>query len=585
MEQEAALAIGRAGRPKAGASLGVRRRASGDIDPLLRAALDVSPSGIIILDSERRVRLMTRAAADLLGVGLSPRDGPVAVMRLMSQSHWLDSAALQTLAAAFNGVETQDPREVLLSVPCPGGARVVRMDLRRIGHQGSVACLSDVTQARDTQDWLLEQASTDPITGLWNRQHFMLMLHDRLDGPDAAGTVLVLLDLKRFKPVNDALGTTAGDALLRLVGGRLSGYLREEDLLARFASDEYAIMLGEAADRATIAGLSERLTKIISAPFIIDGQSVSIGAHIGAATAPQDGDTAEVLVANAGLALAAARADARGQLRFFEPKLDEEARQRRSMETDLRRARARGEFELFYQPQVDMRRQAVTGFEALLRWRSPTRGLVSPGDFIPLAEELDLIGDIGAWVLREACREALQWPDGITVAVNASPLQVEAGGFAATVARALQDTGLPGPRLEIEITENLLLRDNGTVISTFKALRELGVGLVLDDFGTGYASLSQLARFHFDKIKIDRSFISSPDAAAEHAAIVRAIAALGISLGVPTTAEGVETAQQLDRVRENGCTSVQGYFYSKPVPAAQVAALLARIHGEAVAAE
>ena len=271
MEQEAAVARGRAGRPKASVSLGVRRRASSEIDPLLRAALDVSPAGMIILDSERRVRLITRAAGDLLGVGMAPRDGPIPVMRLLTQSYWLDSAALQTLAAAFNGVDTQDPREVLLSVPCPGGARVVGMDLRRIGQQGWVACLSDVTQSRDTQDWLLEQASTDPITGLWNRQHFMLMLHDRLDGPQAADTVLLLLDLKRFKVVNDALGTAAGDSLLRLVGGRLSGYLREQDLLSRFASDEFAIMLGEAADHAAIAGLSERLNKIISEPFIIDG--------------------------------------------------------------------------------------------------------------------------------------------------------------------------------------------------------------------------------------------------------------------------------------------------------------------------
>jgi predicted signal transduction protein with EAL and GGDEF domain len=356
-------------------------------------------------------------------------------------------------------------------------------------------------------------------------------------------------------------------------------------LLARFASDEFGIMLGESADRASIAGLSARLTELISRPFFIEGQSISIGAHVGVATAPDDGETAEILVANAGLALAAARADARGELRFFEPKLDEEARSRRSLEADLRRALARGEFELHYQPQVDMRRHVVTGFEALVRWRSPSRGLVSPTAFIPLAEELDLIGEIGAWVLVEACREALHWPEEITVAVNASALQVEAGGFAATVARALRDTGLPGPRLEVEITESLLLRDNGTVTETFKALRTLGVGLVLDDFGTGYASLSQLARFHFDKIKIDRSFISSPEAAGEHAAIVRAIAALGISLGVPTTAEGVETVQQLERVRDNGCTSVQGYYYSKPVPASQVGTLLARLHGHDVAVD
>jgi len=583
MKHDAGLAICQAGRPRAGGTpAGIRRKAAGELDQLLRAALDAAPPGLIVLDNERRARLVTRAASDLLGVRVAPRAGAMPIMRLLAQSQWLDNAALQTLAAAFNGVETHDPREVLLSLPCPGGARVVRMDLRRAGTEGWVASLSDVTQSRETQDWLMEHASTDPITGLWNRQHFMLMLNDRLFGPDAAGTVLLLLDLRRFKPVNDTLGTEVGDTLLRLVGGRLSGYLRERDLLARFASDEFAIMLGEPADRRAVANLSERLTDLISRPFVIEGHSISIGAHVGAACAPDDGDTPEVLVANAGLALAAARSDARGQLRFYEPKLDEEARRRRALEADLRMARARGELELHYQPQIDMRHSTVTGFEALLRWRNPSRGLVSPIEFIPLAEELGLIGDIGAWVLHEACHEATRWPDSITVAVNASPLQVEAGGFAAVVAGALRQSGLPGHRLEVEITENLLLRDNGTVTTTFAALRDLGVRLVLDDFGTGYASLSQLARFHFDKIKIDRSFISSPAAPQGHTAIVRAIAALGVSLGVPTTAEGVETAQQLAQARDNGCTSVQGYFYSKPVPAAQIDALLARLHGATV---
>jgi diguanylate cyclase (GGDEF)-like protein len=540
---------------------------------------------MIILDNDRQVRLLTRAAADLLGVQLDPRDGPADIMRLLSQSHWLDEASLQTLAAAFAASATQDPREVLLSVPCPAGARVVSMDLRRVGSAGWVASLSDRTQSRQTQDWLLEHAATDPVTGLWNRQHFMLMLHDRMDGANADGTVLLLLDLKRFKPVNDRLGTAAGDALLRLVGGRLSGYLRAHDLLARFASDEFAIMLGDAIDHDAVQGVSDRLRELISHPFVIDGHAIGIGAHVGAATAPVDGETAEMLVANAGLALAAARSDARGEMRFYEPKLDDEARRRRALEADLRQARARNELEVHYQPQVDMRSHAVTGFEALIRWRSPQRGLVAPNDFIPIAEQIGLIGDIGAWVLHEACCTALHWPAHITVAVNASPLQVEAGGFATTVADALRDTGLPGHRLEIEITENLLLRDNGTVVGTFKSLRDLGVGLVLDDFGTGYASLSQLARFQFDKIKIDRSFISAPDAAAGHAAIVRAIAALGASLGVPTTAEGVETLLQLERVRENGCTSVQGYYYSKAVPASQIAALLARLEPRTVAAD
>jgi diguanylate cyclase (GGDEF)-like protein len=584
MEHEASVAGARLGRPGAGGVLQVGRHATPDLDPLLRAALNAAPSGLIVLDNDRAVRYMTRAAADLLGTGLAPREAPVPIMRLLAQSHWLDEPALRTLAAAFNAPETQDPREVLLSVPGAGATRVMRMELRRAGHEGWVASLSDVSRAHETQDWLLEHAATDPITGIWNRQHFMLMLHERLDGPSAAGTVLLKIDLKRFKQVNDTLGSAVGDALLRLVAARLSGYLRTGDLLARFASDKFAIMLGEPAERSAIVTLGERLCETIARPFLMEGQTITIGAYLGAAVAPADGDTAEVLVANAGLALAAARADALGQPRFFEPRLDEEARHRRSLETDLRHALGRNEFELHYQPQVNMRTHRVSGFEALLRWRNPERGLVPPNDFIPLSEELDLINDIGVWVLHEACREALNWPDNLTVAVNASPLQVEAGNFAAIVARALRDTGFPARRLEIEITENLLLRDNGTVTTTFKALRDQGVGLVLDDFGTGYASLSQLARFHFDKIKIDRSFISSPNAADENAAIVRAIAALGISLSVPTIAEGVETAQQLERVRANGCTEVQGYYYSKPVPPAQIEALLKRLQGEAAVA-
>ncbi|HTZ72243.1 MAG TPA: bifunctional diguanylate cyclase/phosphodiesterase [Acetobacteraceae bacterium] len=582
MEQQAALAAGRPGRPR-GASLGVRRKAAAELDPLIRAGLDAAPAGLVLLDNERRVRLVSRAASALLGVGLAPRNGATHIMRLLAQSPWLDAAALQTLAAAFNGVETDAPRQVLLSIPGADEARVVAMDLRRAGAAGWVASLTDVTRARETQDWLVEHASTDPITGLWNRQHFMLMLQDRLDGPQADGTVILLLDLKRFKPVNETLGSAAGDTLLRLVGGRLAGFVRESDLLARFASDDFAIMLGERTDRDAVTALSGRLAELIAQPFVIEGQTISIGAHVGVACAPQDGDTPDILVANAGLALSAARAETRGHLRFFEPRLDEEARRRRALEADLRQARARGELELHYQPQIEMKRQTVIGFEALLRWRSPTRGLVPPNHFIPIAERIGLIGDIGEWVLRAACREAMGWPEDITVAVNASPLQVEAGGFDGVVARALRETKLPARRLEIEITENLLLRDNGTVTSTFKALQDMGVGLVLDDFGTGYASLSQLARFHFDKIKIDRSFISSPDAPQGHQAIVRAIAALGVSLGVPTTAEGVETEEQLERVRDDGCTAVQGYFYSKPVPAGAVPDVLTRLNRREVA--
>jgi predicted signal transduction protein with EAL and GGDEF domain len=353
--------------------------------------------------------------------------------------------------------------------------------------------------------------------------------------------------------------------------------LREGDVLARFASDEFAIMVSDLTDRSAIAALSERLVELISRPFMLEGHQITVGVHTGAACAPEDGESPENLVANAALALAAARAEAKGLLRFYEPSLHARARHRRALEADLRMALSRNEFEVFYQPQLDLAHHRITGFEALLRWRSATRGLVPPMEFISLAEELDLIVDIGSWVLRTACAEAMHWPAEMTVAVNASPLQVEGGGFADIVSAALATTGLAGTRLEIEITENLLLRDSGTVLTTFQSLQGLGVQMVLDDFGTGYASLSQLSRFHFDKIKIDRSFVSGPAAMAEQDAIVRSIAALGVSLGVPTTAEGVETRQQLQRVTENGCTHVQGYYFSKPVPASAIAGLIAQM--------
>jgi diguanylate cyclase (GGDEF)-like protein len=583
MDQDAALPRGRVGRVDIGKPAGLRRGAPTALDPLLRAALDFARPGLMVLDHALNVRLLTRPAADLLGVSMAPTAAPMQALRLLAQSPWLDDAALRTLGAAFAGTDMQE-REILLSLPRPGGMSVVAMDLRRVSTQGWVVSLHDVTQNRANQDWLLEHAATDPVTGLWNRQHFMLMLRDQLELPAHGFTSVLLLDLSRFKPVNDTLGTAAGDALLRLVGSRLRGFLREGDMLARFASDEFAIMLTDLPDRPALFSLSERLAELIGRPFMLEGHLITVGAHTGAACAPEDGQSPEMLVANAGLALAAARAEARGLLRFYEPSLNAQARQRRALESDLRAALSRREFELHYQPQIDVHHHRIIGFEALVRWRSPTRGLVPPGEFIPLAEELGLIGDIGAWVLHTACREATLWPDDLTIAVNASPLQVECGGFADIVSKALAETGLAGTRLEIEITENLLLRDNGTVLSTFQALRGLGVQLVLDDFGTGYASLSQLGRFHFDKIKIDRGFISAPGAAGEHDAIVRAIAALGISLGVPTTAEGVETEQQLARVTENGCSSVQGYYFSRPVPAEAVGALIDRLNCVEVAA-
>lgn len=578
MNDEGGFSQMRANKPAHYRPAPARRNAAVPIDALIRAALDCKRGGLMVLDRERHVRLMNRPASELLGVAPSAGCEPH-VMAMLAQSPWLDAASLQALQAALECSDMAEPREILLSLPGPGASRVIAIEVRPARQLGWAVSFADVTQSRENQDWLLEHAATDPVTGLWNRQHFMLMLRDRLEMPTEAGvTAVLLLDLSRFRPVNESLGTASGDMLLRLVGNRLASLLREGDVLARFASDEFAIMVAGLSGRQDIDALSDRLATLIAKPFMLDGHMISVGVHAGAACAPEDGMTPEMLLANAGLALAAARAEARGQLRFYEPTLNAQARQRRALESDLRAALGRCEFELHYQPQIDLHSGRITGFEALVRWRNPSRGLVPPGEFISLAEEMGLIGAIGAWVLKTACAQAMQWPAGLTVAVNASPLQMDCGGFADIVSTVLAETGLPGSRLEVEITENMLLRDNGTVLATFQALRGLGVRLVLDDFGTGYASLSQLGRFHFDKIKIDRSFVSGPGTLAEQDAIMRAIAALGISLGVPTTAEGVETREQLTRVTENGCTSVQGYYFSRPVPADAVEALLTRIN-------
>jgi diguanylate cyclase (GGDEF)-like protein len=461
------------------------------------------------------------------------------------------------------------------------------VDIRPAAELGWVLSIEDVTATRATQDWLLDHVSSEPVTGLWNRQRFVLMLLDRLalasrDPPTEAPVrshALLLIGLHRFKQVNEVLGLGAGDSILRLVGERLSAKLRDDDMLACFAGDEFALFISRDGGRAGLSDVAERVFARLAAPYVVEGQMVNLSARIGIACVPEHGCIPEVLIANAGLALQETFARGTPRLCFFDPAFTERARVRRSLEADLRTALERREFELHYQPQVNLSSDCVTGFEALIRWRHPIRGMVSPIEFIALAEQIGLIADIGEWVLHEACREAATWPEGITVAVNASPLQFETGAFARTVSEALEQTGLAASRLEIEITESLLLRDTGTVMGTLTSLHEMGVRLVLDDFGTGYASLSQLSRFRFDKIKIDRSFVSPAAAAIENGAIVRSIAALGHSLGIPTTAEGVETAQQLEQIKEDGCTCVQGYYYSRPVPAADVAGVLARLRG------
>jgi diguanylate cyclase (GGDEF)-like protein len=371
------------------------------------------------------------------------------------------------------------------------------------------------------------------------------------------------LDLDNFKGINDTLGHPIGDRLLGIIAERIRVSVREGDTIARLGGDEFAILQGYSSAEAA-AALARRLVDVVSDPIEIDGQDINSGVSIGIALAPNDGTTADHLMKCADLALYRAKAEGRGTFRFFEPDMDARIQARRALEVDLRRALVAGEFSLAYQPQINLAGNDLTAMEALLRWTSAERGSVPPSEFIPLAEETGLIVPLGEWVLREACREAAGWPDPIKVAVNLSPVQFRNRGLVTTVTQALAAARLAPHRIELEITE--------------------AVRIAMDDFGTGYSSLSYLRSFPFDKIKIDRSFIKDIDRNRDSAVIIKAIASLGGSLGIETTAEGIETEEQLDIVRRAGCTEMQGYLASKPVPASEVAGLIARVRREVAAA-
>ena len=438
-----------------------------------------------------------------------------------------------------------------------------------------LVAIVDVTERKQAEARIAYMAHHDALTGLPNRVRFNDCLDEALARQQRNGESVAVhcLDLDHFKSVNDTLGHPVGDRLLQQVAERLGRCLRKSDVVARLGGDEFAVVQTPIAGPAQASALASRLIEVVGEPFDLDGNEVIVGASVGIAIAPQDGDAPEALLRNADMALYRAKSDGRGTSHFFEPEMDRLLQARRMLELDLRKAFVQSEFELFYQPLVNVRSGQVIGFEALIRWRHPERGTVSPIEFIPLAEEIGLIVPLGEWILREACRQAATWPSDIHVAVNLSPVQFRNRGVVQAVLTALGYSGLAPHRLELEITESVLLGETEANISILHQLRGLGVRIAMDDFGTGYSSLSYLRSFPFDKIKIDRSFVREMVDRPDCVAIVRAVAGLGASLGIATTAEGVETVEQLDRVRAEGCTEVQGYLFSAPRPASELAGL------------
>ncbi|WP_235982132.1 EAL domain-containing protein [Novosphingobium aerophilum] len=438
--------------------------------------------------------------------------------------------------------------------------------------QGFRGSGSDLTERKRSEEQASRLAHYDSLTGLANRLQMSKSLEKILNARAAEhrSCAVLLLDLDRFKQVNDTLGHPAGDALLKQVAHRLERVVEERGRVGRLGGDEFQVLIPGHHGRDKLAGLAERIIHALSEPYSIEGHRVMIGASVGIAMAPEDGVTSEAIIRNADLALYAAKDGGRGRHHFYAADLHSDAEERRQLEQDLRDALSSGGLQLFYQPIVHTASETVSGFEALLRWKHPTRGWLSPAKFVPIAEDAGIIAQIGEWALRTACHDLSRWPRNVRVAVNVSPLQFANPALPAIVTSAIASAGVSPDQLELEITESVFLNDDEGTDAMFVALKRVGVRLALDDFGTGYSSLGYLQKAPFNKIKIDQSFVRGATAkGSANAAIIASIVRLAEALGMETTAEGVETLDELDLVRGLGCSHIQGYVYDQPLTAAE----------------
>ena len=539
-----------------------RDRELGTQNKRFDAAVNNMSQALCMVDAQQQLVVCNQRFAELFRLDFAPMPGmmfrdliPLASTTTLQDVHARQMALTSTDGHSGFVHELADGQTVSVShQPMPDG--------------GWVATYEDITQRRQAEAQITYLARHDGLTGLYNRRTFADQLKPALARADRQkkSIAALCLDLDGFREINDALGHSIGDALLREVGQRIKDNAREGDIVARLGGDEFAVLQTEVESEEQTIALAERLSDRLSRPYVIDGLDIAISASIGIATSPSEGRVAPDLIKNADMALERAKAEGRKTIRFFEADMDTARKERRALEADLRKAVAQQAFELFYQPIVDVNSMQVSGFEALIRWNHPVRGRVAPTDFISVAEDVGLISEIGAWALTEACSRAMTWPGQLSVAVNLSPAQFQSG-LVDTVKAALASSGLPAGRLELEITESVMLRETDATMAILHELRLLGIRIAMDDFGTGYSSLSYLRSFPFDKIKIDQSFVRELSSRPDCIKIVASIAALATSLGMITTAEGVETPEHFEQLRRVGCNQVQGYLFDRPAPA------------------
>jgi len=547
-----------------------------DSNLLLDAALENMSQGLCLYDAESRLQVANRRffeifklSRDKIKVGAGYRE--VLECSVAINDH-VGKTVDQLLAEQAEYLQEGATGAHFLEL---GDGRVIATNYTVMSDGRWVATYEDVTERRQAEAKIMHMARHDALTNLPNR----LLFRDKMEQSLAYDEALAVLflDLDRFKSINDSLGHSVGDALLVAVTERLQRVVRGADTVARLGGDEFAIVQTGArpTDATELAG---RIIETLSEPFEVLGHQVNIGTSIGIAMAPTDGSEAEQLLRNADMALYRAKSEGRGSYHFFQPEMDSQMQERRRLEVDLRKALLADQFQLYYQPLIDIATREASGFEALVRWNHPERGIISPDQFIPVAEDIGLIIPLGDWVLKQACRDAARWPGNLKVAVNLSAAQFRNPMLSLSVVSALAQSGLSATRLELEITETVLLQDDQAVLNALHEIRQLGVRICMDDFGTGYSSLSYLRSFPFDKIKIDRSFIRELGKEENDClAIIRAVTKLGASLGMITTAEGVETKEQLEILRVEGCTQAQGYLFSRPKPVSEVPAMLRQL--------
>jgi len=552
----------------------------------LDTAIDNMTQGLLMFDSSQRLVVANQRYIEMFGVSTDVVKPGCTIRELLMHRKEIGSFIGDVdkyCSDLFYKLAQGKIFETILDTADGGSIQVLYRPLPR---GGWVTTLEDISERRRVEQRIMHLAHYDPLTDLPNRALFHEKLKRELDSIEADQQLAVFyIDIDEFKSVNDSLGHLIGDELLKAVAASLSRCAGPGDFVARLGGDEFAIVQTAVKTQDDVTDLVARVFDAIRMPYECLGHQVSTDASIGIALAPQHGVDLEQILKNADLAMYAAKSAGRRTYRFFEPDMDAQVRARRILEMDLRQAIAYGGLEVYYQPCVSIHDNRITGCEALLRWRHSERGMISPAEFIPIAEDTGLIDQIGEWVLATACAEAATWPDDIKLAVNVSPVQFRSGTLALKIVAALAASGLAANRLELEITEAVLIRDDEAALDILHQLRAIGVRIALDDFGTGYSSLSYLQRFPFDKIKIDRCFvndIADPDGSS---CIVQAVVNIAAARHMTTTAEGVETQQQLELLRALGCAEMQGYLFSPAKPAAEIKQLFQRERAPAAARE